>query len=175
MRIKEKLLSIFFPKKCSFCRRVIDYTNLNFICEDCEHTLPYIQGTVCTRCNRPISPTALSECFSCRKYKHSFSKSYTPLLYKDKARLSILSMKFYSKESYAKSYAYLIASSIISSGFPSFDFITYVPLAPSELKRRGYNQCETIAENLGEYFKLPVIATLKRIDGTPKQSRLSHT
>ena len=82
-------------------------------------------------------------------------------------------MKFYNKESFCRSYAYLIANSIASEGFPSIDFVTFIPLSPERLKERGYNQAELIARFCAEILNLPVIDSLYRINGTPKQSGLS--
>ena len=82
-------------------------------------------------------------------------------------------MKFKNKESFTRSYSFLITENIVSSDYPDFDFITYIPLSPSSYKKRGYNQSGLIASWCSDFLNIPVVETLKRIDGTPKQSRLS--
>ena len=173
MKFSEKFFSFIYPHKCSFCHKGINYENNTFICDNCASSLPFIKGKKCIRCNKPIPPYSLDECYTCRNYKYSFLASYTPLLYKNSVRASLLGMKFYNKESFTRSYAYLICDYIISQDYPLFDFITYVPLSPSSYKKRGYNQSALIAKWCGEHLNTEVIPTLRRIDGTPKQSALS--
>ncbi len=175
MKFINRILSILLPKRCTFCREMLHYTNNTFICPDCMNSIPFIEGDVCAKCSAPREVGSMPVCSTCRKYRHPFSGSFTPLLYKDTVRKSILSLKFYNKESYCRSFAYLICNKIIEKGFPDIDFITYIPLSPKGFKERGFNQSELIAATCGEILNLPVVETLYRIDGTPKQSSLSLT
>ena len=43
MSLKEKLLDLFFPPRCAFCRR----TGVHGVCADCERTLPYAKVQLC--------------------------------------------------------------------------------------------------------------------------------
>ena len=175
MKFSDKLSSFFFPHKCTFCRNVIEYTNNTFICSSCMNTLPFVKEPKCVKCNHPRSEFSVQLCGMCRKYNTSFEKSFTPLLYKDNAKLALLSIKFYNKESYSRSFAFLIVNNIISSEFPKIDYITYVPLSKKGFRERGYNQCELIAKQCGEILNIPVISTLKRSDKSLKQSTLSFS
>ena len=112
-------------------------------------------------------------CYTCRKFKHPYAGSFTPLLYEGDVRKALVSLKFYNKESFCRSFSYLICNNIIQKGFPDIDFITYVPLSPKGFKTRGFNQSEVMANMCGKILSLPVKDTLYRIDGTPKQSTLS--
>lgn len=171
--ILKKLLSVFFPHKCTFCRKPIDYNNYRYICKDCEENLPYIQGSTCIKCSHPVEPTAMPVCYNCRKYKYSFSGSFTPLLYKDNVKKAIIGMKFYNKEAYCHSFSFLISQQVILKNFPSFDFITYVPLSKERFNKRGYNQSEIIATECSEILNVPIKSTLLRKDGSKQQSRLN--
>lgn len=173
MKLTSKIASIFFPHKCTFCREAIDYDNYTFICPGCADSLPFIQGSRCLKCGRPQDATALPVCFNCRRHKHAFSGSYIPLLYRDNVRRSLINMKFYDKDNYSRSYAYLITSRIIEEGFPDFDFITYIPLSRRKYRERGFNQAKLIAKYCSEILHLPVIDTLYRIDDSYQQSTLS--
>lgn len=175
MKLTDKLLSILLPKKCTFCREAISYKNNTFICQSCMKSLPFIEGAVCAKCSTPREIGSMPVCSTCRKFRHSFSGSFTPLLYQDTVRKSILNLKFHNRESFCRSFAFLIADKVIENGFPHIDFITYIPLSPRGLRERGFNQCELIATKCSEMLNLPVIDTLYRVDGTPKQSTLSFT
>lgn len=55
MSLKEKLLDLFFPPRCAFCRR----TGVHGVCADCERTLPYAKVQLCEgagfgRCVSPL-------------------------------------------------------------------------------------------------------------------------
>ena len=55
MSLKEKLLDLFFPPRCAFCRR----TGVHGVCADCERTLPYAKVQLCEgagfgRCAAPV-------------------------------------------------------------------------------------------------------------------------
>ena len=175
MAFYEKILSILLPKKCTFCRKVISYTDKTCICPDCRENLPYIKGAVCAKCSSPRHEGSMPVCSTCRTYRHPFSGSFTPLLYEGSARKAILNLKFHNKEQFCRSFAFLIADKVLKKGFPHIDFITYIPLSPKGLRARGYNQSELIASECGKILNLPVISTLRRINGTPKQSSLSFS
>lgn len=165
--------SLIHPHKCVFCRDATDYDNYTYICKKCMSSLPFIGDNRCAKCGIPIGENALPVCHTCRKYHHSFSRSFTPLIYEKSVRTSILSMKFGNKESYCHAYAFLITNRILEEGFPHIDFITYVPLSMESYKIRGFNQSQLIAEECGKILNLPVISAVERIDGTPRQSSLS--
>lgn len=58
--------------------------------------------------------------------------------------------------------------------FPRLN-LTYIPMNKSDLRERGYNQAELIANFLGSLFKIPVRTCLQKIKHTPKQSMLTST
>ncbi|MBQ8002106.1 MAG: ComF family protein [Clostridia bacterium] len=173
MKIFEKILSVVLPHKCTFCRKAIEYTNNTFICKSCADTLPFIKGRKCIKCGIPIDDNAMPVCSVCRRYKHSFTQGFIPLVYKDSVRKSLLSLKFYKRKSACRAFSYLILNRIIEEGFPTFDFVTYIPVSKERLKERGFNQAELIAKMCAEHLNLPVIPTLYRVDDTPRQSKLS--
>lgn len=171
-RLLNLISSVFHPHKCTFCRKAIDYDNYTFICKSCMSQLPWIEGCTCLKCGAPRHEGSMPVCKTCRTYNHSFSASFTPLVYKDNVRKAILGMKFYNKESYCHSFSYLITKNIMEKGFPDIDFITYIPLSEERFKERGFNQSELIAKECGKILNVPVIDTLERINSTPRQSTL---
>ncbi len=173
MNFIKKLFSILLPHKCAFCRDVIDYDNYKFICDDCMRNLPFTHGNRCVKCGIMIGDNAMPVCNTCRKQRHCFSASFTPLVYDGIVRRSILSMKFHEKESHCHAFAFLITNRILEDGFPHIDFITYVPLSHESFQKRGFNQSELIAKECGKILNIPVTECVSRIDGTPRQSTLS--
>ena len=85
MSLKEKLLDLFFPPRCAFCRR----TGVHGVCADCERTLPYAKVQLCEGAG--------------------FGRCASPLLYEDAVRESLLRFKFHGAQSAAEGYGELLA------------------------------------------------------------------
>ena len=85
MSLKEKLLDLFFPPRCAFCRR----TGVHGVCADCGRTLPYAKVQLCEGAG--------------------FGKCASPLLYEDAVRESLLRFKFHGAQSAAEGYGELLA------------------------------------------------------------------
>lgn len=81
MSLKEKLLDLFFPPRCAFCRR----TGVHGVCADCERTLPYAKVQLCEGAG--------------------FGRCASPLLYEDAVRESLLRFKFHGAQSAAEATA----------------------------------------------------------------------
>jgi ComF family protein len=59
--------------------------------------------------------------------------------------------------------------------FDTVDVIIPVPLHPSKLKKRGYNQSELIAKGISESLQIPLeTKTVQRISATSTQTRKSR-
>lgn len=78
MSLLEKLLDLFFPPRCAFCRR----TGVHGVCADCERTLPYAKVQLCEGAG--------------------FGRCASPLLYEDAVRESLLRFKFHGAQSAAR-------------------------------------------------------------------------
>jgi len=67
---------------------------------------------------------------------------------------------------------------LVLSSYPwlkHIDMIVPVPLHPSRVRSRGYNQSQLLAEHLGNMFGLPVVSkVLARIRPTESQTRLNQ-
>ncbi|WP_152396363.1 ComF family protein [Paenibacillus guangzhouensis] len=70
---------------------------------------------------------------------------------------------------------YQLCSERYGSGAPArFDCITYVPVSPSRLQERGFNQAEQFARILHMFTGIPVLPLLQRNRHTLKQSMKSR-
>lgn len=55
----------------------------------------------------------------------------------------------------------------------SADYICYIPMSKRDEKRRGFNQCKIIAENVSQYTKIPVSNSIIKNRITKEQKKLS--
>ena len=53
------------------------------------------------------------------------------------------------------------------------DVVTFVPMTAKEIKERGYNQSELLAEEVAKRLNLPITSTVLKIKETDKQKRLT--
>lgn len=137
---KRKLLSVFFPERCPYCRDVVRPCEI--YCNECEGKIPD------TTYKKKIA--GVYEAMAVVPYEGIFKKA-------------VLRLKFQKREQYAYQLAKLMAKKLTEQfGTLSFEVITYVPLHPYDLKERGFNQCELLAKHLSEFTKIPCEALLKK-------------
>ena len=152
MKFLESFLNLVFPPKCPFCRRIL---NKRGICDACRKDLPWTEGTATTR---PLSGGTVCT---------------APLFYEDMVRSTLLRFKFHSASHLAEPLGRLIAQCAAEELGGQFDVVTWVPVGPKRLKKRGYDQAKLLAESACRVWgTTPEHLLLKKADN-PAQSGLS--
>lgn len=152
MRLFERVKDLLFPHKCVLCGRILEEDQLD-VCHDC-------------RVNTPEHPLP--------KTSRQFLKSWTALwYYKDNVRRSILRYKFYGARSNAAPYGRLLAMKILRELPDCFDVITWVPISWWRKLRRGYDQVELLALEVGRELNMEPVRLLKKIRNNPPQSGIT--
>lgn len=148
--IKRKLVSIFFPERCPYCRKVIKPCEI--ACEECVEKLP----------NLTFLKIIVGE-----------HRVFAAVPYKDKYKTAILNLKANKKKQYAYQLAKLMAKRLSSEIDTSeIDVITFVPLHEDTLKERGFNQSELLAKYIGEILDIPCTKLLIKTRKTKPQHEL---
>lgn len=150
MSIFDYILDLIYPRKCVFCGKVLDETD---ICSACAEKLPYTKG---------------DEAFQ----KLAFiPKCVSPLYYEDAVRESFLRYKFAGVQAYAARYG-LIMSECIENNLDcsAIDVISCVPLSKKRLRKRGYNQAQLLAKEISASLGIPFRPLLCKIKDNPAQS-----
>ena len=93
-----------------------------------------------------------------------------------KMRILIHNMKYRGRKDIGIELGKLYSTTLKSSGFyEGMDIVIPVPLHPSKLRKRGFNQSELIATGVAQIAGLPLeTSCLKRITGTGTQTRSSR-
>lgn len=149
-KVGKFLDNSLFPTdmKCAFCERdVPDFENHPF-CEECEKDIAFNNGNRCLICSEPIDNEAVV-CDYCQKHKRSFKKAVCPFVYSGKVRDSILAFKDSNKRYLSKVFAKYIAEQLKVEGV-EFNRISFVPLTDKKKRKRGFDQAELLAKELGE-------------------------
>lgn len=153
MKLLYWIPELLFPRKCVLCGQLLEKNETD----------------ICHTCLRE------NESWKNGKEKISFVASCTVLwYYKGNIRNSLLRFKFSGRRSYAGAYARQLALKL-SQQEELPDLITWVPIHPSKLRRRGYDQVELIARELSRELGVEAVCTVRKIRKNRTQSTLSGT
>lgn len=151
MKLKQLLLSWLFPEKCVLCGAVLEREELD-LCRKCRVEAP----------EHPIS-----------RIKYPFIDQWTALwYYKDVVRRSLLRYKFHNRRNYAAAYGRLLAMKLQKEDRLDFDVLTWIPISPKRLRKRGFDQVALLAEKVGRELGIQPVATLRKVRENRQQSRI---
>lgn len=182
--ITDKVLNTIYPPVCALCGDLLG-KNERYICAVCEVSLPHVTEPACFKCGKEISDNETELCEDCSRYTRSFVRGFPAMNYDEVFQESIAAFKYHGKRDYGKYFAYEIARSRgkdIAGVNP--DVLVPVPLHKKKLRKRGYNQAEIIAGELGRRLDIPVddkiliraVNTLpqKRLNGIERENNLKN-
>ena len=149
--MKEWLLSFFFPPKCPYCLKWIDYRKT-----ECDECLAAFKG------------------YAYEKHTPTDELCVAPFLYKDRIREAIIRYKFNGHKNYCKSFGKMIAYTIRDTyGIDNFDMITCVPLYYARKRSRGYDQAELLAQRAALLLAKPYEPLLDKVKNNLEQHNLN--
>lgn len=174
------VLDMVFPSRCAVCDQVLPWGQRD-ICLECKANIQYLGNQVCFRCGKKVREEE-EYCYDCRRRKHEFDQGRALFSY-EFIRPSLYRFKYAGRKEYARFYAKSIAKEFISqTQIWQPQALLPVPIHPARRKKRGYNQAEEIAKELGRIWNLPVVTNLiyrtkntrpmKEIVGTDRQNNL---
>src|SRR2546428_11796264 len=158
--VLDMILHWVFPTDCAVCKRPAVDRRLPFFCRDCWETIRPIDGPVCPRCGRPFdSSLALTSspghlCGPCRKKPPAFDRALSPYRYEGVLEKAIHLFKYRHRDALATPLADLML--VWVDKLPSVSLIMPVPLHPSRLRGREFNQALLLADRLADRLGLPL-------------------
>ena len=136
-------------------------------CAACDASLPRLNSSHCPVCALPTWDGAI--CGHCLKSPPHFKRTLAVYSYAFPLDKLILALKYASKFHLAKSLGDKLAKCVCI--LP--DCLVAMPLHPSRLRERGFNQSLQLARSIGQQLDLPVQPfSCQRIRDTPSQSSL---
>jgi len=169
---------IFHPV-CPSCRIILDGDDEKGICKECFRELYFFEGVVCDLCGGPlIDETSVFEdgvtkkiCKNCLLETRPFNKARAVFGYTGPIRKIINRIKNYG-DTHSIGILVNLTKKNMPSGLDVPDCVIPVPVHPSSLRKRGFNQCNVLAKDI--FDKFPVfLDCLVRIKKTPQQKLLS--
>lgn len=170
------LFDIFFPRTCPFCGRYIsqkqiDEEHIEWLCTDCWRKLPRTEQDIL---RENSTETTFTDGKSERKQAMRLERAAAYLFYeKDHPIQHVIHRMKYADQ---PELGYWMARQAVldwrnETFFEGIDLIIPMPLHPSRLRDRGYNQSEYIARGISEITGIPIDTMhVLRVRNTPKQA-----
>ena len=168
------ILKLLWPEICPFCGKVY----AKGICPVCEKKLTelIIHQPRCMKCGKPVRKEEREFCHDCTVTTHHFDSGRALWIHKPPVSHSIYQFKYHNQRSFGKYYARAMTKQfgrIIREWNP--DCIIPIPLHRKRRRKRGYNQAQLLAQDIGEIMHIPVEPQiLKRMRYTDPQKKLDH-
>jgi ComF family protein len=173
----DRLLDLVFPPRCASCRQPGAW-----LCAACRAQITLIQSPICPRCGRPLASPSASLCPVCCHAPPALDGIRAVAFFEGPLRLAIHHFKYRNGQPLATPLGQLLADYLTRHHLPA-DVIVAVPLHPTRLRERGYNQSALLARQLSQATGLPVVegclrrvrVTVPQIDLTAAQRRENVT
>lgn len=153
------------PGSCLLC--AADSAN-SLLCPACTGDLPRQATTVCPQC---AIETPLGErCGTCLKSSPAFARTIAPFRYEFPVDRLIQALKYDHRLPLANWFGARLSEQIAAD---EHDLLLPLPLHPSRLQDRGFNQSAEIARSIHSRLGIPInVDCLTRIRATPPQAAL---
>ena len=163
-------MTLLYPRTCVFCGKV----HKKGVCEECRETLVYVEEPRCKKCGKPIRYAEQEYCHDCQKTQFSYEEGRSIWVHKEPVKHAIYQFKYHNRRIYAEFFARewmrLYGHLLKEWGI---DLIVPVPLHWRRRWKRGYNQAEVLAKELGWFSDIPVdTRAVVRSRNTAPQKRL---
>jgi ComF family protein len=157
--------TLLFPDRCGACESLCEGP----FCAPCADTLiPVPAG--CPLCGEPSDEALLPalrprRCAPCRSTPPPFARAEAPYLFGGALADAVHRFKYEGREELARPLSALFAG----CQPPRADVVAPIPLHPSRLRERGYDQAALLARHAARRWGLAMRPLLRRIRATGQQ------
>ena len=153
---RDALTDSLFPRCCPVCGEIVSPPGWQ-VCRDCFPKLLFVEPPVCMKCGKSVEDAAEAFCHDCAAGGKSFEYGVALLNYDDVMQRAVTRIKYGNRREYIRPFAALLeeryGKELRRLGA---DCMIPVPVHPSRLKTRGFNQAELLARELSPYLGIPV-------------------
>lgn len=165
MRIFDFLLDFLFPRFCLNCGHDNEY-----ICDKCLGKIKLIKRDVCPICEEL---SLLGETHRKCRGRLKIDGMIVGADYNDEiVRIIIHKFKYQNATASANELIEKFISPKLTHqllNYLKIDAITFIPLHADKERKRGFNQSEILAREIGKKLHIPVVNLLKRVVYNPPQ------
>ena len=179
----NEVLRSGYPRLCPGCRDVIAPDML--VCGICADRFRTVKAPWCMKCGRHIEDGETEFCDECQQREHRYSAGFAAFVYDDIMRKAMSDLKFNGVSENADYFADVCVK-VCSERIELFkpDVLVPVPIHPSKLLSRGYNQAQLISDRMSEKLRIPALndllvrnrktRALKTLDSRARAENLRH-
>jgi ComF family protein len=140
-------LDMLFPPLCASCRTPL--MEPHSLCAECWQKIAFLDGPCCFLCGYPFDfdPGGEALCAACLAQPPAFDRARAAMRYDDKSRDLILALKRADRLDLAPAFAKWLASAGRAM-IAEADLVVPVPLHPSRLWTRRFNQSAVLAREM---------------------------
>ncbi len=137
---------LLFPSFCLGCGRQLATARLPLLCSACRASLAFSRSPRCTCCGQPFATGSDHLCGDCLQGNHRFDLARFAVLYSGPVPRLVQDLKFLGRTTPLATMGCLAGLSGVLDELAEPDLVLPVPLHPSRLRRRGFNQSLLIAQ-----------------------------
>lgn len=172
----EKILDLIYPVRCPFCDRPV-LPKEGYVCDKCRENIRVVRQPYCMKCGKPLRQEEKEYCGDCNRIEHGYDRGRFLLVYEGRVRESVYRFKYGKRREYAKAYGQWMEQEL--GEFVRLirpDALIPVPLHKKRFRKRGYNQAEELAKEIGRRMKVPVYTSyVQREKNTKPQKELDFS
>lgn len=158
-------VNLIFPATCLACRRTL-LRNEGHICTHCRYDLPKTNYHLLE--NQQVRQRFIG------RVNLDFASSYLFFRKGGSVQSILHALKYHGNQEIGKVLGNWYGEELKQTG-KNWDMILPVPLHPSKLRKRGYNQCDSFAEGLAEILETNwEKANLVRLKANVSQTKKSN-
>ncbi|HEV8540354.1 MAG TPA: ComF family protein [Nitrospiraceae bacterium] len=173
------ILHLVLPVTCESCGVALTDDPVPFFCRTCWGRIQPLQGPMCPRCGRPFPSSVTLEhsphhlCWACRQRRPAYTHAWSLYPYVPPLQDAIRLFKYHGKVALTAALGDLMCAAVRQPW--EVDLLVPVPLHPSRLREREYNQAILLADRLNRRLHLPLsYDNLIRVRRTDPQTELSR-
>lgn len=156
----NNVLNMVYPPDCPLCGCLLPQSSVaagEKICKSCLGEISYVEAPCCLKCGKEISDIEKEYCEDCESNTRSYIAGFPAINYVGPIESSIAQFKYHGKKYYGAYYAEEILKcqgDRLRELEP--DALIPVPVHRKRYNKRGYNQAEVLARELGRRLNIPV-------------------
>ena len=169
-----KILRNYLPMNCPDCGGPPFDGEPGHFCAECLRKYRFVRSPVCPSCGGTLTGI-LKVCPDCLHAAHDFpwKRGISVFQMTGPVRDAVIRYKYHDHPEYARAFGQLAAGTLRDSGLKP-DLLVPTPLHWLRYCRRGFNQAELLAQEIGRELGIPVRNLLRRKKWTRQQASLDR-
>lgn len=146
--IRKICADLLFPRRCPVCGEIVT-PSASLIHSACLSRLSPVKQPTCKKCGKEVYGEGTEYCLDCIKRRRSFEEGMALLNYNEAAKHSMAAIKYKNRREYLDFYAAALDARFRKKVERlAVSALVPVPVHPSRLRHRGFNQAEELAARL---------------------------